>query len=500
MTKGEASPTPFGHYELVRLLGSGGMGDVYLGIDTRLQRQAAIKFIQTGHDAAQGEARFLREARAIAALDHPNICTLYEFGRVEGRDFLAMQYIDGETLADRHKRGPLALDEALRIAVELASALAYAHSRSVLHRDLKPQNVMLQTDGRVKLLDFGLAKMTASPGHDPFAAETEAALTRGAIIGTPQYMAPEQLSGKPADVRSDIFSFGVVLYELLTGRHPFRRETHALTISAILTAPMPPLANVPADRRALLNLIVDKALARNPDERYAAMGDLLLDLKRAMRTVAAPAPPGKRPIAIAAAVAVVLAVAIAVLIATKSGSETPAVSTAMAQHSLTYWLDIRDGASIVSHVSPDEPLPADARIRIGVSGSNRGFLYLVNEDSDASASLALLYPVGPDRIEPSPRVTTEWYAFETAGGDERIWLVWSEEVVPQLEGLRPLMNERDLGRVRDARQAAVVREWLSTSINTSGSNASGGPKETTVSYTGSLLVRQMQLRHGKATS
>jgi serine/threonine-protein kinase len=503
MTPVEESRTPFGHYELVKLLGAGGMGDVYLGIDTRLQRQAAIKFIQSGHDAAHVEARFLREARAIAALDHPNICTLYEFGRVDGRDFLAMQYVEGETLADRYRRGPLPLDAALRIAADLASALAYAHSRSVLHRDLKPQNVMLQADGRVVLLDFGLAKISASREQDPAAAETEAALTRGAIIGTTQYMSPEQLSGQPADARSDIFSFGVVLYELLTGRHPFRRDTQALTISAILTAPVPPMAGIAADERALLDLIVGKALARNPEERYTSAADLLVDLRRAIRGNEASTVTRRRwPFAVAAA-AVMLAGAVALWSAYKVGAEPAAPSTAAvaAEHSLTYWLDIRDGTAAVSRVSADAFLPAGARIRIGVSGSNPGYLYLVNEDNDATASLALVFPVGSGRIEPSLSVTTDWYAFETAGREERIWLVWSETVVPQLEALRPLVNERDLGRVTDASQAVRVREWLAAaSVRMPGGTPNAGAAETTVPYTGSLLVRQMQLRHGKVTS
>jgi serine/threonine protein kinase len=506
------SPAPervFGHYELVTLLGSGGMGDVYLAIDTRLQRKAAIKLIRTAHDDdEQAAARFLREARTIAALDHPNICTLYEFGHVEGREFLAMQYIEGESLAARLQRGTVPLDEALRLGIELTSALAYAHSRSVLHRDLKPQNVMLQTDGRVKLLDFGLAKLTPADAHALTNAATEAELTRrGVVIGTTQYMSPEQLSGRPVDARSDIFSLGLVFYELLAGLHPFRRETAALTMSAILTTAPPRLTKLPPDRDALLNLIVSKTLARNPEERYSSAHDLLVDLKRAARDDGGA--PGAVPRvgrrSIVAAAGLLLLLAISAIVTTMFRDQPPgaSITPTVVEHSLTYWLEVRgENATQVAPMSPDDPLPPGARMRVNVTASNPGYLYLVNEDSNVESGLALVYPLGTDAIHAALGVTTDWYAFAPTGAEERIWIVWAEAPVTQLEQLRPLVNARDLGKILEPGRRRALHDWLrSSTARDVRETRNVERRDVTVSYSGTSAVRQIRLRQrGKVSS
>ena len=242
-----------GPYQLASKIGAGGMGEVYKARDTRLDRTVAIKVL-TAHlaDDPHARERFQREARAVAALNHPHICTLHDVGSQDpstgsgqAMDFLVMEYLDGETLAERLAKGPLPLDRALQYAIQIADALDKAHRQGITHRDLKPGNVMLTTVG-TKLLDFGLAKlrpavgavvgMSAAPNVSP-------SLTgRGTILGTLQYMAPEQLEGKPADARTDIFAFGALLYEMLTGRRAFEGTSQASLISAILSSDPPPIA------------------------------------------------------------------------------------------------------------------------------------------------------------------------------------------------------------------------------------------------------------------
>src|SRR5262245_26053894 len=232
-----------GHYQILSRLGSGGMGEVYLAEDLKLARKVAIKFLtpalMTNEEARK---RLLREARAAAALDHPNICTIREVGEEAGRSFIVMQYIEGETLAERIKRERLNLSEALAIAIQVAEALQEAHQHGIIHRDIKPQNLMLMARGQVKVLDFGLAKVVRDRVVASEEADTSSLMsTPGTIMGTMPYMSPEQVRGETLDLRSDIFSFGTTLYELVSGRRPFEAKSEAEIISAILTREAPPL-------------------------------------------------------------------------------------------------------------------------------------------------------------------------------------------------------------------------------------------------------------------
>src|SRR6185295_15601140 len=205
------------HYSILRKLGAGGMGEVYLAQDNTLSRKVAIKFIsQYSVAGEQARKRLVREAKAAAALDHPHICAVYEVGEEAGYSFIVMQYVEGETLASRIERQPIELRETLDIAVQIADALADAHSHRIIHRDIKPQNVMLAASGQVKVLDFGLARVVREGPLIDSAAETES--VPGLVIGTVPYMSPEQVRGEALDGRSDIFSFGTVLYEMLSGR------------------------------------------------------------------------------------------------------------------------------------------------------------------------------------------------------------------------------------------------------------------------------------------
>ena len=229
--------TRLGPYEIQSQLGAGGMGEVYRATDTRLDRTVAIKVLPE-HVASDPDLkqRFEREAKTLSSLNHPHICTLYDIGSQDGIDFLVMEYLEGDTLAQRLQKGALPLDQALTVAIEIADALDKAHRQGITHRDLKPGNIMLTKAG-AKLLDFGMAKL--KPGHDApvgvSAPTVSAGLTgEGAILGTLQYMAPEQLEGKEADARTDIFAFGAVVYEMVTGQKAFSGESQASLIAAIL--------------------------------------------------------------------------------------------------------------------------------------------------------------------------------------------------------------------------------------------------------------------------
>ena len=236
--------TRFGVYEVIAPLGAGGMGEVYKARDSRLDRTVAIKVVSENLVAGQDlKARFEREARAIAQLQHPHICTLYDIGRDQDTEFLVMEYLEGETLAERLKRGPLPLDQVIRLGTEIASALDRAHRAGIVHRDLKPGNIMLTKSG-AKLLDFGLAKpKTEVTGAAPLlsAAITMSSpipgasplTTAGTVLGTIQYMSPEQLEGREADARSDIFAFGAVLYEAVSGKPPFEGKSQLSVATAI---------------------------------------------------------------------------------------------------------------------------------------------------------------------------------------------------------------------------------------------------------------------------
>ena len=285
-----AAGTRIGPYEVVSMVGAGGMGEVYRARDTRLDRTVAIKILPQ-HLAAdeQFRKRLDREARAISQLTHPNICTLYDVGDSEPAEphgprsqFLVMEYLEGETLAARLERGRPAPTETLRVASEVTSALDHAHRHGLVHRDLKPGNVML-TKGGAKLLDFGLAKAPSSGGAvldhvaAPIATMSAPLTSQGTILGTLQYMAPEQIEGRPADARTDIFAFGVMLYEMLTGQPPFTGSSPAGVLGAILKDAPPPLEQGLAS--PALDHLVRSCLAKDPDDRFQTARDVLLELR-----------------------------------------------------------------------------------------------------------------------------------------------------------------------------------------------------------------------------
>jgi serine/threonine protein kinase len=282
--------TRLGPYEVLGLIGSGGMGEVYRARDTRLGRDVAIKVLPD--DVARDPDRLRRlerEARAVAALNHPNILTVHDVGVHDGTSFVVTELLEGESLRDLLSRRVPGPSQALSIAAQAATGLAAAHRSGVVHRDIKPENVFITTDGRVKLLDFGLAKLVGTGAED---GDATTGLTQtGMLMGTVAYMSPEQARGGAVDVRSDVFSFGIVLYELLTRQHPFKRETVAATLTAIVQETPPPPSRAGAAVPPALDSAVQRCLEKTPADRFAGGQDVAAALDAILR-----APTGAVPL------------------------------------------------------------------------------------------------------------------------------------------------------------------------------------------------------------
>jgi eukaryotic-like serine/threonine-protein kinase len=283
-----ASGTKIGQYTIIARLGAGGMGEVYLAQDERLRRRVALKLLFD--EVTKNEdwiRRFEQEAFAASALNHPNIITIHEIGQAGEARFISTEFIDGQTLRERVRERPLTIGEALDIGIQVAAALVAAHSAGIIHRDIKPENVMLRPDGYVKVLDFGLAKFTEKPlssRSDPEAATEALVKTNpGVVMGTVSYMSPEQARGSHVDARTDTFSLGVLLYEMLSGRLPFEGASASEIIVSIIQKRQMPLARYTPEIPAELERIVAKSLSKNRDDRYQSLKDMLIDLKRLKR-------------------------------------------------------------------------------------------------------------------------------------------------------------------------------------------------------------------------
>ena len=405
-----------GHYQVEARLGAGGMGEVYRAYDQRLRRAVALKFLHSEPHDADRRGRIHREARAAARLDHPFICKVYEVGEVGAATYIAMEHVSGQTLAARLAQGPLPRPIALPIAIEIAEALSAAHRGGIVHRDLKPANIMIADDGHVKVLDFGLASRAGYAGTDT-TAEGPTSTTGGTLA----YMAPEQLRGEAADARSDIFAFGIVLRELLTGVHPFGKGAAIVTASAILHEdPAPWPDSVPAP--VLLQHIVRKALAKVPADRYSSAHELLTDLRAVQSDRDQMLPPAgggiagrpaRRGIVTAAAlIASALLLGVVLWQASRSGFGTQTVDPVFSQVTSS-------GTVISTALSPDG-------LSIASVSESSGTRQLMVQDLNGGRALTLRESPWLDRVTWSPDGTRIHYhdrgggfAIARFGGDPR---------------------------------------------------------------------------------
>ena len=372
------------HYKILDKLGEGGMGVVYKAEDERLRRTVALKFLPNRTESEDERARFEREAQAAAALDHPNICTVYEIDQVDGQTFLAMQFLEGQTLDQRIESGPVPLKEALSIACQAAEGLAAAHEKGVVHRDIKASNLMLisrPTGGvQVKLMDFGLAQLSG-----------RSKLTQAAsILGTIAYMSPEQTQGEAVDLRTDVWALGIVLYEMVAGELPFKGHYDQATMYSILNEPAEPLTAVRSRLPMDLDWIVDKCLAKEPAARYQSMGDLLIDLHNLERKLASGQTQIRQP-GVAPAVSPAAPAVAPVLPQSKSNPTTiAAIGVALAALALSAWLALGSADSNGPkqelrrfEISLPQAIPQGTRVRDMAIAPDGGKLAFIPAADDA---------------------------------------------------------------------------------------------------------------------
>ena len=475
-----------GHYRLVAKLGEGGMGVVYKAVDVRLDRTVAVKLITRFDGAGTEKRRFFREAKAASALNHPNIVTIYEYDADGPVDYIAMEYLSGTTLERLTASHTLPLKTLLGYACQIAGALARAHEAGMVHRDLKPGNIMVAADGVVKVLDFGLARYVAD-------SDAGDSLTRaGVVVGTPAYMSPEQAKGEPADRRSDIFSFGIVLYEMVCGIHPFRGSDRVATLDNIVRQEPPlPTSVDPAIPNAVV-AIVERCLRKSKEERAQSLAEVRNELLAAVSLLetgavenAAPKKPALRRAALAA-VGTLLALTLAGGFWLYPRPAPPLV--------LTYHLEAQKPGGSPYAASASETFHGGDKFRLRMESPKPGFLYLVNEGPGPSGKphVWVLYPPvsGAATVAANRSFETGWYVFDPNRGTETVWVVFAREPVPVL---RAALASSESGEVKDSAQTARTGEFLRRLERPSTEVVAGSGVRLQAAV--SVLGEAVQLRH-----
>ena len=538
-----------GSYLILKKLGAGGMGEVYLAKDSRLDRTVALKVLSPDVSSDKRRMqRFWQEAKVASSLNQPNILTIYEFGEVSDLTFLATEFIDGQTLRDCLRKQRPKLGEILDIAIQVLAALDAAHEASIVHRDIKPENVMIRRrDHVVKVLDFGLAKVTEKrpsvlvENESELEAATEYKTAPGIIMGTINYMSPEQAQASAVDVRTDIWSTGVMIYEMVAGSMPFSGATSSHTIVQILEKDPAPLTkvatgNVPDE----LERIVGKAMAKDPDERYQTAKDMLIDLRSLKKhldvraeidrtsspevervTVASEPPQAaekKRVLLIALAAMVLATVAIFAVSIWRSRREktnapvvTPASTpVATGERTLTYWITVqkfRDGRAYgdAFPLAGEINFEADYQIRVHIRSPQPGYLYIFNEgpaNASATPEYNVVFPSktankGSSFLAAGDVVQIpekSWLQFDKQQGVEKLWLVFSQEAVPELEAMKQFASEQTKGLITDVAQNKAIQNFL-TNSSLPKAGAEKGETLTTVKAAGKLVVYAVKLEH-----
>jgi serine/threonine protein kinase len=552
-----------GHYQIIRPLGKGGMGEVYLASDTKLDRKVALKLLPAEFTTHKDRLRrFKQEAKAASSLNHPNIITIHEIGEAEGVQFIATEFIDGQTLTLRMAHTRMELPEILDVAIQTAGALQAAHAAAIVHRDVKPENIMLRPDGYVKVLDFGLAKLTeqseqstsADSGIDTM---VKADTKPGTVLGTVNYMSPEQARGQVLDQRTDVFSLGIVLYEMAAGKRPFVAATSVDTLVSILEREPPPLDEYAPEVPAEFQRIISKALRKDREERYQTMKDLLIDLKSLRedltfaRKLERSRPPQSRvgpattpasteamttdqqaavvtndqrsekavsrngrKLAVALGVIVLAALGIGGAILWRRGTSTVVISNPapLAQRTMSYWITVQKYRNGKPYQEPfrlrdDINFEKDYRIRLNITSSQSGRLYLLNEGpagTDQIPTFNVLFPSetannGSALLTESQQIQIpqqSWFQFDEQQGTERIWVVWSEKDVPEMEAIKGFANSKDRGVITSPGLRTAVNEFLKAHASSGASVERNEEKKDTVLRTkGEILVHVIKLEH-----
>ena len=527
----------FGSYLILDRLGAGGMGEVYLARDSRLDRTVALKVLSSNVTSDKRRMqRFRQEARVASSLNQPNILTIFEFGEADDLTYLATEYIDGETLRDYLRGNRLKLPEILDITIQILAALDAAHEARIVHRDIKPENVMIRRRDRVvKVLDFGLAKLTEKRSALPtdrsdLEAATAMKTAPGTLMGTINYMSPEQAQSRAVDERTDIWSTGVMLYEMVTGAMPFGGPTASHTLVQIIEKDPAPLtktaaAQVPGE----LQRIITKAMAKDAEDRYQTAKDMLIDLRSLRKaldagtrtTVDTDRGTDKRRVLVLAlvAMAIVTAAIFAFNLWRRSRVQTytipitttsaPPAAAAVPARTLTYWMTLqkfREGKYQTPFTVAGELNfePGD-RVRLNVRSPQPGHLYILSEGprkGSAVPEFVFLFP-SPTANKGSSLLAAEkavalpertWWTFDKEQGVERLWLIFAEEAVPELENLKGFASTKTSGLVTDPVKNKSVEDLINTH-STTKPDAERGDEVTTVKSSDKVLVYPVRLEH-----